>query len=64
MIMLTFLAIFHSRFGQMQTKVGVVKLLLNFKISPCEKTINPMKFIANATFLSPVGGMWLKLEKI
>ncbi|KAG5667309.1 hypothetical protein PVAND_015295 [Polypedilum vanderplanki] len=52
------------RFGQMQTKVGLVKLLLKYKILPCEKTIYPMKFVPNATFQCPVGGMWLKLEKL
>jgi cytochrome P450 family 6 len=52
------------RFGTMQTKIGLVKLLMNYKILTCSKTIIPMKYIPNASFQSPVGGMWLKLEKI
>ncbi|KAG5667308.1 hypothetical protein PVAND_015294 [Polypedilum vanderplanki] len=52
------------RFGQMQTKIGIVKLLMNFKIQPCEKTTIPMKFVPNAVFQTPIGGMWLKIEKL
>ncbi|KAG5667307.1 hypothetical protein PVAND_015293 [Polypedilum vanderplanki] len=52
------------RFGTLQTKIGLIKLLRNFRILPCSKTIIPMKFSPNAQFQSPLGGMWLKLEKI
>jgi hypothetical protein len=48
----------------MQTKIGIVKLLMNFKILPCSKTIVPMKFSPTAAFQSPEGGMWLKLERL
>lgn len=52
------------RFGTMQTKIGLIKLLRNFKILPSSKTLIPMKYAPNAGFQSPLGGMWLKLENI
>lgn len=53
-----------SRFGIMQTKIALVKLLRKYRFSPCDKTPNPIKFSPSAAFQSPVGGMWLKLENI
>lgn len=53
-----------SRFGIMQTKIALVKLLKKFKFSPCDKTPIPMKFSPSAAFQSPLGGMWLKLEHV
>jgi cytochrome P450 family 6 len=52
------------RFGLMQSKMGIAKLIKDFSFSPCEKTPIPMKFVASFPFLAPVGGMWLKIEKI
>ncbi|KAG5672095.1 hypothetical protein PVAND_002250 [Polypedilum vanderplanki] len=52
------------RFGLMQTKMGIAKLLINYSFSSCEKTIIPMKFVPSAPFLQPKGGLWLKVEKI
>jgi hypothetical protein len=48
----------------MQTKIGIVNLLKNYKLSPCSKTVIPMKIVPTAAFQCPVDGMWLKLEKI
>lgn len=48
----------------MQTKIALVKLLLEYKFLTCEKTPTPMKFEATAAFQSPVGGMWLSVEAI
>jgi cytochrome P450 family 6 len=53
-----------NRFGIMQTKIGLVKLVKNFRILPCSKTLIPMKYSPSASFQCPAGGMWLKLEKI
>ncbi|KAG5669754.1 hypothetical protein PVAND_000048 [Polypedilum vanderplanki] len=52
------------RFGSMQSKAGVAKLISSFLFSPCIKTTIPMKFVPTAPFLFPKGGMWLKVEKI
>lgn len=52
------------RFGMMQSKVAIVKLLQNYELSTCDKTTIPMKFVPSSPFLAPVGGMWLELKKI
>jgi cytochrome P450 family 6 len=52
------------RFGQMQSKLGIAKIILNFSISPTERTPLKMKFSPTAIFLTPNGGLWLKLEKL
>jgi hypothetical protein len=46
----------------MQTKIALVKLLLNYNISASGKTNIPVTFVPSAIFQAPVGGMWLKLE--
>jgi cytochrome P450 family 6 len=52
------------RFGTMQTKLGIVKLLKNFKLSICNKTLDPFEFNPTGLLQSPKGGMWLKLENV
>lgn len=47
----------------MIAKTAIVKTLQNFKLSPCEKTVNQIKFVPNSTNLSP-GDVWLKLSSI
>ncbi|KAG5669762.1 hypothetical protein PVAND_000056 [Polypedilum vanderplanki] len=53
-----------ERFGLMQTKIAIIQLICNFKILPNEKTQIPMKFDPTVPTLSPLGGMWLKFEKL
>lgn len=52
------------RFGLMQSKLGIVKLLQNFEISTSSKTPIPMKFTPASPFLAPVGGMSLTMKKL
>jgi len=52
------------RFGLMQTKIALIKLLTNFKFTPSSKTTIPMKFSKSSFVLSPENDMWLKVEKI
>lgn len=52
------------RFGLMQTKIAMIKLLTNFKFSPSPRTTLTMKFAAKPITLSPPDGMWLKVEKL
>ncbi|KAG5669757.1 hypothetical protein PVAND_000051 [Polypedilum vanderplanki] len=53
-----------ERFGYMQTKIGLIQLILNFKFSPSANTTIPMKFQAKSQILSPINDMWLNIEKI
>lgn len=52
------------RFGQMQSKMAITKLIKNFKLSACSKTPIPMVFDPKSLFTAPKGGMWLKIEKV
>lgn len=52
------------RFGFMQAKIGLIKLLLNFKFSPSKKTTIPMEFLPKSQVLAPLHNMWLNVEKI
>nr|CAD7444537.1 unnamed protein product [Timema bartmani] len=49
------------RFGLMQTKVGLVSLLSQYKFSPCEKTSIPLVLSPYGSVLSPTDGIWLKI---
>lgn len=52
------------RFGLMQSKIAVVKILQNFEVTPSDRTPIPMKFVPQSPFLAPVGDMWLNFKKI
>jgi hypothetical protein len=48
----------------MQSKIAVVKMLENFKFSLNEKTTTPIQYNPSAPFVTPVGGLWLNIEKV
>jgi cytochrome P450 family 6 len=52
------------RYGLMQSKLALIKLLLKFKFSTCEKTTIPMKLSPTNFSLSAINGIWLEVEKI
>jgi cytochrome P450 family 6 len=52
------------RFGMMQTKVGIVKLITNFSFTLCDKTPIPMRFKPSSPFITPVGGMHLNVTPL
>lgn len=52
------------RFGLMQTKVALIKLLSDFKVSPSPQTMIPMRYDSKSLILAPENGMWLKVEKL
>lgn len=52
------------RFGLMQSKLGLINLLLNFKFSPSRNTTIPMEFLPKSQVLTPINKMWLNVEKI
>uniref|UniRef100_A0A7G3AHI6 Putative secreted protein n=1 Tax=Lutzomyia longipalpis TaxID=7200 RepID=A0A7G3AHI6_LUTLO len=51
------------RFALMQTRVGLATLLNKYRVQVTQKTPVPMTFVPSSAFLSPVGGMWLRIEK-
>lgn len=48
----------------MQTKVGLVSILRNCEVVPCNKTLNPLVFDKKAFMLSPEGGLYVKLKPL
>ena len=52
------------RFGLMQTKIALIKLLTNYKFLPSSRTTIPMKYDIQTLVLAPEKGMWLKVEKL
>lgn len=52
------------RFGLMQTKVGLVSILRNYRVKLNPKTQTPIKFDPKSGTPSVVGGLWLDVEKI
>ncbi|KAK9884812.1 hypothetical protein WA026_009039 [Henosepilachna vigintioctopunctata] len=53
-----------ARFGLMQTKVGLVALLLNYELSINKKTQEPLQFDPEFVVASTKGGLWLDFKKI
>ncbi|KAG5669752.1 hypothetical protein PVAND_000046 [Polypedilum vanderplanki] len=55
--------IVSGRFGIMQSKMGIAKLIQNFEFTPCEKTTVPIDFAPSGIFLEPKNKMWLNVKK-
>lgn len=53
-----------SRFGLLETKVGIISVLDNFKVELHKKTKLPIKYVTNAFVLAVDGGVWLKISKV
>ncbi|XP_033326503.2 putative cytochrome P450 6a13 [Megalopta genalis] len=53
-----------NRFAIFQTKLGLLRILLRYKVDICEKTKLPCEFDPNAWLLSHKGGIYLKMTKI
>ncbi|XP_046593944.1 uncharacterized protein LOC107216955 [Neodiprion lecontei] len=52
------------RFGLMQAKIGLVKILSKFEVSPCNKTLNPMRVDPKALTYSSDGGLFHRVRRI
>uniref|UniRef100_A0A1L8E431 Putative cytochrome n=1 Tax=Nyssomyia neivai TaxID=330878 RepID=A0A1L8E431_9DIPT len=52
------------RFGLMQTRVGLATILSKYRLKATQKTPIPMTYAPLSAFISPPGGMWLKIEKL
>ncbi|KAJ3651670.1 hypothetical protein Zmor_017694 [Zophobas morio] len=52
------------RFGLLQSKMGLVSLIRNFKFSLNEKTKQPLIYKPNSLVLSVEGEVWLNAERI
>ncbi|KAK9884819.1 hypothetical protein WA026_009046 [Henosepilachna vigintioctopunctata] len=53
-----------ARFGKMQTKVGLIALLLNYEFTVNEKTQEPLQYDPQSFTLSTKGDIWLNIKKV
>lgn len=53
-----------QRFGMMQARIGLVKVLQNFRLSVGEKMIEPIMFATRQPIIASKNGIWLRLERI
>ncbi|CAD7079481.1 unnamed protein product [Hermetia illucens] len=52
------------RFGKMQSAMGLITLLKNYRFKLSSKSPNPLVFSTKSFMLSPEGGMYLDIEKL
>lgn len=52
------------RFGQMQTRLGIVTILKNYKLSRARNTPDTIKLLPNALVLAPSEPIILKVENL
>ncbi|XP_046602917.1 cytochrome P450 6j1-like isoform X2 [Neodiprion virginianus] len=53
-----------ARFAVYQTKLGLIKVLSNFKVDVCDKTYIPYKPDPKSFLLAPIGGVYLQFSKV
>ena len=52
-----------KRFAMLQLKVAMVRLLANYRLVTCERTVEEMVPDIKSMSMLPKGGMWIKIEK-
>lgn len=52
------------RFGYMQSRIGLIKSLLDYKYLPCERTTNTIIFDPTSDIPASKDGLWLRIEKV
>ena len=52
------------RWGLVQVKLGLVHILRNHSVSPCDKTPDTIQFDPKAFVLIPKKDIYLKIEKV
>jgi hypothetical protein len=52
------------RFGVLQTKLAVALILHNFKLTPSQRSVNPIEVNPVTLIHSPKGDVWLNFERI
>lgn len=51
-----------ARLGMLQTKIGLATMLMNYRFSCC--SVVPLRFSPKHFILTPLGGLWMRVEKI
>lgn len=53
-----------QRFGMMQARIGLAKVLQNFRLSVGVKMVEPIKFSTRQPIIASENGIWLRMERI
>lgn len=59
-----FFFILGMRLGLLQSKLGIIEILKNYEITPCEKTRIPMVLDPKGLTTTALGGLYLNIRKI
>lgn len=51
------------RFAMLEAKIALAKLLMNYRLVPCERTEEKLTLSVPTVTLNPKSGVWLKAEK-
>ena len=52
-----------KRLAVLQSKIAMARLLANYRIVTCSKTVDEMVPDIKSMSMLPKGGMWIKMEK-
>lgn len=53
------------RLGLLQVKLAIIKILINYEVTPSEKTLIPMVLDPKAGITTPLGGkLYLNIQKV
>lgn len=52
------------RFGQLQSKLGIMKIILNHEVTPCSRTVTPIRFDPKGLLLASEDCIFLNARRI
>ncbi|XP_059610494.1 cytochrome P450 6a2-like [Phlebotomus argentipes] len=53
------------RFGLLQTRIGIITMLSNYRLTVCDKTPKaPLEFMPTSIVLKVQSGIWLRMDKL
>lgn len=52
------------RLGLLQAKLGIIRILSKYKVSPCEKTAVPLKLDPKALITTALNGVFLNIQRV
>lgn len=51
------------RFGLLQVKTAIIRLIANYKVKPCSKTVEKLYPNPMSQSLQPKGDVWVKVQE-
>lgn len=63
LLLFLFFFILGMRLGLLQSKLGIIEILKDYEITPCEKTRIPMVLDPKGLTTTALGGLYLNIRK-